>query len=61
MAETVLQHHYKRLARKSPTGEVDPVELAGKWRNPYGRTAPDWYLEKATLAIEDEILKRATR
>jgi len=39
MAEVTLRHHYRR-------GVTDPVQLAGRWRNPNG-DAPEWYLRKA--------------
>ena len=44
MARALLGWHYRR-------GVTDPVELAGRWRNPNGR-APGWYRERIRKAME---------
>jgi len=38
MCWTTLEFHYRR-------GTTDPVQLAGKHRNPYSR-CPEWYLDR---------------
>lgn len=44
MAEVTLRWHYRR-------GVTDPVDLAGRWRNPNGN-APGWYLERVHRELE---------
>ena len=49
MAFATLVWHYKR-------GVINPVALAGRWRNPRGN-APTWYLNKARKALAENKTK----
>jgi hypothetical protein len=46
MAKVTLSFHYRR-------GVTDPVELGAKWRNPYGKEAPEWYKAKLRKALAE--------
>jgi len=48
MARVVLAHHYRR-------GDMDPVSLACRWRNPYSQ-APAWYRRKAERAYRQVLI-----
>lgn len=45
MAKTIIGYHYR-------LGVKDPVELGGKWRNPYGEDAPQWYKDKVKKGLK---------
>jgi hypothetical protein len=43
MCWVTLEWHYRR-------GVTNPVDLAGKWRNPFSE-CPEWYRERVTVAL----------
>lgn len=45
MCLVTLQHHYNR-------GVTNVVDLACRWRNPYG-VCPEWHVKKIRKALED--------
>ena len=46
MATVILTFHYKR-------GAVDPVELGGKWRNPFS-VCPKFYLDRVRKELKKQ-------